>query len=97
MLAGFRYLELDDNFSLHFTEGGVKGVTQDALVARNQLYGFQLGAQAALWRAGPWEIDGWVKAGIYGNAARSSADVVLTNARFTLAPLRASASRGASW
>lgn len=95
-LGGFRYLELEDYFGLHFAEGAVNGISQDAMVEqRNRLYGFQLGAQAVLWRAGAWEIDGWVKAGIFGNAARSSADVAFTGAPITLPPLRASESSGA--
>jgi len=96
VLGGFRYIELDDNFGLNFAEGGVNGVTQNAMVAQqNQLYGFQLGAQAALWQAGPWELDGWVKAGVFGNVASSSADVVFTNAPISLPSLRAGESRGA--
>lgn len=96
LLGGFRYIELDDYFGLHYAEGGVNGVSQDASVAaQNRLYGFQLGAQAALWQAGPWELDGWVKAGIFGNAARNSVDVTFTGAPIVLPSLRAQESAGA--
>lgn len=76
LLAGFRYVELDESFTLTLETPLFPDPLEAArLGTRNHLYGFQLGANAALWQSGPWQLDGWIKAGIYGNAARSSADV----------------------
>lgn len=87
ILAGFRYVELDDAFRIRYDDSG-SGLSEDANVrARNRLYGFQLGADAALWRRGPWALNGWMKAGIFGNAARANTDIVFSGV--PLASIRA--------
>lgn len=67
LLAGFRWIELGEEFGTTFETGGT---TPNFLIdVNNHLYGFQLGALANLKSRGPWSLDGWIKAGIYGNSA----------------------------
>lgn len=74
LLGGFRYLELNDAFNIHY-DGGV-GLTQNAAVrGLNRLYGGQFGAEAVLWKQDGWALDGWIKGGLYGNAAHSRVDM----------------------
>ena len=65
LLAGFRYLRLNENFNLNGTDFD-EGTSDYHIRTKNDLYGFQLGAR---WRRGygcwGWEVTG--KAGIYGN------------------------------
>ncbi len=73
MLAGFRWAELREDFvggrvldSEFLPTGDVK--------TNNDLYGFQVGADARLWECGCFSVNGLGKAGIYGNhAAQTSA------------------------
>jgi hypothetical protein len=75
-LAGFRFIELEDVFNARY-EDSINAISQDAaVVQQNRLYGLQLGAKAVLWQRGPWELDGWVKTGVFGNQARSKIDIV---------------------
>jgi len=95
LLGGFRYLELDDYLHIHYEDTNA-GLGQSASIAeRNRLYGFQIGSQAVLWQAGPWQVDGWVKAGIFGNESRSTVDVSFTGIPITLPALRAGSSDAA--
>lgn len=90
LLAGFRYVELSEFMRQHNENMFFPLVTQDVSIStRNFLYGFQLGADAALWQNGPWALDGWVKAGIYGNAARSNADAIYPSLPLSLPSLAA--------
>ncbi|MCE9552855.1 MAG: BBP7 family outer membrane beta-barrel protein [Planctomycetes bacterium] len=78
LLAGFRYLELDDELGINYEDSG-SGLSEDAsLRTRNRLYGVQIGAEAALWQRGLWQLDGWIKAGAYGNAAGHKTDVLFS-------------------
>ena len=79
VLAGFRYLELDEGLGASLTDPIAPNANPltATIGAQNRLYGFQLGAEAALWnRSGPLRIDGMLKAGIYQNDASGSAHVV---------------------
>lgn len=73
LLAGFRYAELDEDFTATLI-GSEVPFSYDART-RNRLYGFQLGGKASLWdRGGPLTIEGVGKAGVYANrAAQDSA------------------------
>ncbi|MGA2061137.1 MAG: BBP7 family outer membrane beta-barrel protein [Thermoguttaceae bacterium] len=72
MLAGFRWANLREDFiaervlddSLFLPVGNVR--------TNNNLYGFQVGADARLWQCGCFSINGLGKAGIYGNHAEQS-------------------------
>jgi hypothetical protein len=71
MLAGFRWANLREDLigervigSEFLTVGDVK--------TNNNLYGFQVGADARLWECGCFSINGLGKAGIYGNHAEQS-------------------------
>ncbi|MBL9124827.1 MAG: hypothetical protein JNG90_14410 [Planctomycetaceae bacterium] len=89
ILAGFRYIELNDGFQLYY-DASSSGITEDAWVrAFNRLYGFQIGAQGALFRRGPWQLDGWVKSGVFGNSAGNNTDVLLHGANVVLPSIRA--------
>jgi hypothetical protein len=66
VLAGFRAVELGEEFSTTFTTG--PGTSSYLIDVDNQLYGFQIGAVTNV-RNGVWGFDGWAKAGIYGNSA----------------------------
>lgn len=65
-LAGFRWVELHEAISAGAFSPGLEG-TFDFRTA-NHLYGFQIGTEGALWAAGPLTLDGFLKAGVYGNA-----------------------------
>lgn len=69
-LAGFRWLEVAEDFQTTFVTGNVS--PNYAIRTGNQLYGFQLGALALLQNVGMWRFDGWAKAGIYANASRQT-------------------------
>jgi hypothetical protein len=66
-LAGFRWIEFGEDFGTVFETGGI--TPNYTIDVNNHLYGFQLGALANVQNCGPWFLDGWVKAGVYGNAA----------------------------
>lgn len=64
-LAGFRWIELSDDLN---TNMGAGLATFDMDV-NNHIYGAQIGADARLWQRGCFTIEGYAKAGIYGNNA----------------------------
>ncbi len=66
LLAGFRWAELHEQISAGAYSPGLEG-TFDVDTA-NHLYGFQMGAEAALCTAGPFQLDGVLKAGVYRNS-----------------------------
>ena len=66
-LAGFRWIEIGEEFGTVFETGGT--TPNYAIDVNNHLYGFQLGALANIQNRGPWFFDGWLKAGVYGNSA----------------------------
>lgn len=89
VLAGFRYIELNDAFHIHY-DASSAGITEDGTVgAFNRLYGFQIGSQGTFLRYGGWQLDGWVKSGIFGNSAGNSTQVVLNGVGVTLPPFEA--------
>jgi hypothetical protein len=70
VLAGFRWLELRENL-----EGAGVPSTLEYFWntnTKNNLYGFQIGADADLWERGCFSIDGLAKFGIFGNHAEQS-------------------------
>lgn len=72
LLAGLRYVELDE----HFKTAGLDAVTvePDQISARtaNHLLGFQLGADGLLYQNGRWTLQGITKAGVYLNHAKQA-------------------------
>jgi hypothetical protein len=65
-LLGFRYLALLETASLDAISE--LGTASSTAKLANELYGFQIGAKANLWREdGPLHIHGSIKAGIYGD------------------------------
>ncbi len=64
LLAGFRWAQYQDEFAEEYVFDKQ---------TRNDLYGFQVGADARLWQRGCFSIEGLCKAGIYGNHAHQTA------------------------
>lgn len=68
-LAGFRYVELDDNLLINSPPIPLGAVTEQRIVTNNRMYGFQVGADGRLWNnGGALSIDGVVKAAVFYNS-----------------------------
>jgi hypothetical protein len=67
LLIGFRTLGLDERFQI----GNTNSITPWAITSTNNaLYGAQVGVEPILWdRGGRFQLEGLLKAGIYGNCA----------------------------
>ena len=78
-LAGFRWMEISEEFSTVFADGCEPHRTI-AIDVNNHLYGVQFGALVGLQNWGPWYLDGWLKAGVYGAAANQSTTEDFTSA-----------------
>ena len=90
VLAGFRWLELQERF-MATKSSCSNGLLEGHALTNNDLYGFQIGAETRMWDGGgAFHVDAWIKAGIYGNSAESQTDTSLTNC-----PRRRSRSRAA--
>jgi len=70
LLAGFRWLSIDESFHADLLAGPSPYSDYDGFV-KNDLYGLQGGADVRLFdHGGPFTLDGIFKAGIYGNDIR---------------------------
>jgi hypothetical protein len=64
VLAGFRWIQVDEGVTFLGTSGGGPGAMSQTVL--NNLYGFQLGAEGRLFdHGGPFRLDTFVKAGVY--------------------------------
>ncbi|MFO0966338.1 MAG: BBP7 family outer membrane beta-barrel protein [Gemmataceae bacterium] len=63
VLAGFRYVDLHEALSNSAIGAGFSEI--DTWRTRNNLYGFQLGADARLWSNCRFRVDAFVRGGIY--------------------------------
>jgi opacity protein-like surface antigen len=73
LLAGFRYADFNETMSGLYPFGGGFSETNTWGKTQNSLYGFQVGADGILWGADRrLQIDGFAKAGIYGNHGSTS-------------------------
>jgi hypothetical protein len=70
VLAGFRYLELHEQVSAEAWKPGLEGTVN--IGTSNYLYGFQTGVESILLQVGRLQIDGDLKAGVYGNNIRGT-------------------------
>lgn len=75
LLAGFRYVSLEEQAGMAFTccsTGPTGPLTSNYNVqSSNNLFGGQLGARGRLsWDR--WAVEGWAKAGVFGNAESQS-------------------------
>jgi hypothetical protein len=70
--AGFRWVRFDDSFRLDLFRAVDGAAALIDFGANNDLYGFQVGGDAALVRFGPVSLDAVGKIGIYGNNARQA-------------------------
>jgi hypothetical protein len=68
-LAGVRYIHVHDRLNGNFDFGGSESETWNV---RNNLYGFQVGADGLLLSRSKLRLDGFVRAGVYFNDATSS-------------------------
>ncbi len=77
MLAGFRWLDLWENLQGTLPPQRVPPFEPPFwdTTTRNNLYGFQIGADGKLFERGRFSIDGLVKAGIFDNHADESTEV----------------------
>jgi len=76
VLGGFRFVELDELSLTAVGELGPRGALRTHRVgAINDLYGFQLGADASLFERGCFSIDTLFRAGVYGNLAVNSVSI----------------------
>jgi hypothetical protein len=90
LLAGFRWVELDDSYESQGVRSDETSFTH-TIRAINHMYGFQVGADVSLFRrsngsyqfgqsmvicdqSSPFQIDGFVKAGLFYNAASQNSD-----------------------
>jgi len=74
MMAGFRWAELREDFiGGRVLDSGFLPVGD--IKTNNNLYGFQVGADARLWERGCFSINGLGKVGIYGNHAEQTSDL----------------------
>jgi hypothetical protein len=71
MLAGFRWAQLRENFTGGFLYDSTFDPTYN-IKTENNLYGFQIGADATLYQVGCFSVEGLMKAGVYGNHAEQT-------------------------
>lgn len=73
LLAGFRYIEIDEDFHADLTDtiAFSPTVTYDT-TTQNRLYGAQLGAEAFLWQCGCLCVDAVAKGAIFHNSGRQN-------------------------
>lgn len=83
-LVGFRYLNLSERFDFGnrtvSTDQAAFPLDTSTLInanTHNDLYGGQLGADGCIWCRNGMKLDGFGKAGIYGNAASANATAAI--------------------
>lgn len=72
--GGFRYVAFDERLGIGVNSVGVAipQASSYAFDTENDLYGFQVGADGAIWQVCDWfSIDGLAHAGVYNNEAKS--------------------------
>ena len=74
MLAGFRWGDLGEDLQGTIVPSDRTAPFWDT-TTRNNLYGFQLGADWKIWSCGRFSINGVVKAGIFDNDAEETTGV----------------------
>ncbi len=69
-LAGFRWLELTDQYLARGVSAVTKNTLSETILTHNHLYGLQVGADGIVaQQADRWRINGFVKGGIFLNSA----------------------------
>ncbi|MGW8257521.1 MAG: BBP7 family outer membrane beta-barrel protein, partial [Thermoguttaceae bacterium] len=74
VMAGFRWAELNENFNAGILAPDLSNFWNTRV--RNNLYGFQIGADAILYERGCFSIDGLLKAGVYNNHAEQTSTLM---------------------
>jgi hypothetical protein len=79
VLAGFRWAELKEDFNLATSviQGDYRYTFLEDFQTDNNLYGFQIGADAKIFEYGCFSVDGLLKAGIYNNRAERTSTLSL--------------------
>jgi hypothetical protein len=90
-LYGFRYLNLNEEFTLVATDFQ-EGTSTYNVETENNLFGAQFGSRVRRFQ-GRWHLEGTGKAGIFGNAAELDSDPIVDFPAFVVRPGR-SASEG---
>ena len=83
-LYGFRYLNLNEDFSIVSTDLQEGTSTYD-VHTNNNLFGVQIGNRVRQSR-GRWSLEGTGKAGIFGNAAEQHSDPIIDFPAFVVRP-----------
>lgn len=73
-LVGFRYFGFNEAVGINLASDPFSYYSNHQIGASNHLYGVQIGADKRLWQHGRFQLEGIVKAGLYGN--QSSNNVV---------------------
>lgn len=73
-LVGFRYFGFNEAVGINLASDPFSYYSNHQIGASNHLYGAQIGADKRLWQHGRFQLEGIVKAGLYGN--QSSNNVV---------------------
>ncbi|HUG70287.1 MAG TPA: BBP7 family outer membrane beta-barrel protein [Pirellulaceae bacterium] len=68
-LAGFRFIQLEDQFDRMSGDASMDLALSET---DNQLWGFQIGGEALLWDAGPVRLQSTVKGGVFYNSLNLS-------------------------
>lgn len=89
LVAGFRYLELNEGLTIFQDIGPGTNLARAAVDATNHLAGFQLGLDGRVWSRGRLELDCVLKAGIYANDAENGVRITQTA---SLPPMASAAS-----
>ena len=85
-LYGFRYLNLNEDFTIVSTDFQESTSTYD-VQTNNNLFGAQVGSRVRHSR-GRWSWEGASKAGIFGNAAEQHSDAIVDFPAFVVRPAR---------
>ncbi|MCI0359582.1 MAG: BBP7 family outer membrane beta-barrel protein [Planctomycetaceae bacterium] len=78
LLAGFRWIELHENFSFNIAVPGT--LVDFNSNTDNHLYGGQVGADVLLWQNCCWTVNTWGKAGAYANVADADFAIAVNGA-----------------
>ncbi len=75
LLVGFRYFGFNEGVGINLASDPFSYYSTHQIGATNHLYGAQIGADKRLWQHGRFQLEGIVKAGLYGNQSGNSTQV----------------------
>ena len=71
-LVGFRYFGFSEAVGINLASDPFSYYSNHQIGASNHLYGAQIGADKRLWQHGRFQLEGIVKAGLYGNQSSNN-------------------------